>query len=407
MDGDNDSEAQNQTGKVVALAYGLLFAAVAPLAGYLNLFLQRCGLTDSQIGTVAATMALVGIVAPPLWGYVSDRWHNRRVPIALASLGSALVFLAFFKPSFPSVLLVAVLFAFFNSPLIPLMDALVLEWLGDARERYGSLRAWGSWGFVVMMLVFGLTLKGNGKAQGLLPPLASFVLLRWLLFVVARRLPPNGGHRLSGDGDWHALKSLFVDRQWQTFLGISLLSTISNGAFYAFFPLYLNRAGLGDNWQGYFWVIAVLAEIAFMAKLAAPLTQRLGLKGVMLLGILGRMVRYGAYAFPLPFSVLLALQLLHALTFGAAHTASVTWVSLFAPPSARALMQTLYASILMGIGNAIGAQLGGWVSEHWGLRVMFGLAGALNAIAFGLGWCWLREPIGNIATPVLAKRREG
>jgi PPP family 3-phenylpropionic acid transporter len=322
-------------------------------------------------------------------------------------LGSALVFLAFFKPSFPSVLLVAVLFAFFNSPLIPLMDALVLEWLGDSRERYGPLRAWGSWGFVAMMLVFGLTLKREGSAQGLLPALVSFVLLRWLLFVVAWRLPPNGGHRLSGDGDWRALKSLFADRQWQAFLGISLLSTISNGAFYAFFPLYLNRAGIGDNWQGYFWVIAVLAEIAFMAKFASPLIQRLGLKGVMLLGIAGRMVRYGAYAFPLPFPVLLMLQLLHALTFGAAHTASVTWVSLFAPPSARALMQTLYASILMGIGNAIGAQLGGWVSEHWGLRMMFGLAGMLNAIAFVLGWCWLREPVdGKVVVPISTQRGE-
>ena len=190
-------------------------------------------------------------------------------------------------------------------------------------------------------------------------------------------------------------------------LGISLLSTISNGAFYAFFPLYLNRAGIGDNWQGYFWVIAVLAEIAFMAKFASPLIQRLGLKGVMLLGIAGRMVRYGAYAFPLPFPVLLMLQLLHALTFGAAHTASVTWVSLFAPPSARALMQTLYASILMGIGNAIGAQLGGWVSEHWGLRMMFGLAGMLNAIAFVLGWCWLREPVdGKVVVPISTQRGE-
>ena len=87
--------------------------------------------------------------------------------------------------------------------------------------------------------------------------------------MVAWRVPPNGGHRLSGDGDWHALKSLFADRQWHTFLGSAVLSTISNGAVYAFFPRYLNRVGLGDNWQCYFWVIAVLAEIAFMAKLAA------------------------------------------------------------------------------------------------------------------------------------------
>jgi predicted MFS family arabinose efflux permease len=70
-------------------------------------------------------------------------------------------------------------------------------------------------------------------------------------------------------------------------------------------------------------------------------------------------------------------------------------------------MQTLYASILMGIGNAIGAQLGGWVSEHWGLQMMFGLAGMLNAIAFVLGWCWLREPVdGKVVVPISTQRGE-
>lgn len=391
MEGDGASHDQ-WVDRWLAIAYALLFAAVAPLGGYLNLFLQRCGLTDSQIGTVTAVMSLMGVIAPPLWGYWSDRWHNRRTPIALAALGSALTFLAFFSGTFPTVLVVGAFFAFFNSPLVPLLDAFALERLGNTRERYGPLRAWGSWGFVAMMLLFGIALKPNGDKAALVPVLGSFVALRMALFTIAWRLPPNGARQRSGTSDWRILRDLFTERAWCLFLLVSLLSTVGNGAFYAFFPLYLSRNGVGDNWQGYFWVVAVLAEIAFMAWLAEPLTKRLGLKGVMLLGIAGRMVRYGAYAFALPLSALVALQLLHALTFAAVHTASVAWVSLAAPPNGRALAQALYASVLMGVGNAIGAQLGGWLSEHWNIHAMFGFAAAMNAIALVLGHCWLQEP---------------
>jgi MFS transporter, PPP family, 3-phenylpropionic acid transporter len=101
----------------------------------------------------------------------------------------------------------------------------------------------------------------------------------WLSF-----LPRNRAGKPMGDGDWKAVKELFANRDWQAFLAISLLSMVSTSVFYAFFPLYLNRVGVSDNWQGYFWVIAVLAEVAFMTWLTEPLIKRIGLKGVFLLG---------------------------------------------------------------------------------------------------------------------------
>jgi len=375
-----------------AIAYALLFAAVAPMVGYLNLYLQRRGLSDSQIGTTAAVMALFSVFSPPLWGYLSDRWHDRRLPLAVASLGAAIVFLAYFFAPFPIVLLVAALFAFFHSPLIPLLDALVLERLGGSKERYGRIRAWGSWAFIAMMMFFGLTLKRQGSAESLIPALSTFVVLRVAFAISSLLLPRNGGGKPMGDGDWRAIKELFADRDWHAFLAVSLLSMVSTSVFYAFFPLYLNRAGVSDNWQGYFWVVAVLAEVAFMTWLTEPLIRRIGLKGVLLLGIAGRAFRFTAYAFPLSFPTLLALQTLHSLTFAAVHTASVTWVSMKAPERARALTQTLYASVLMGIGSAVGAQIGGFIAEHFGLRFLFGLAGVTNGLAFLLGWLWLKEP---------------
>lgn len=399
MDGDGSSPDKRKE-TWIAVAYGLLFASIAPLTGYLSLYLQRRGLTNSQIGSAVAVAALVSIISPPLWGYLSDRWHNRRLPLIIISLGSAIAFAAYFGASFPSVLLIAASFAFFNSPLIPLLDALVLERLGGAKERYGRLRAWGSWAFIGMMLLFGMTLKRHGDATALFPVLGSFILLRLLLSAAASQLPRNGGGKPMGAGDGRALRELFTDRRWLAFLLVSSISMVSNGFFYPFFPLYLNKMGVSDNWQGYFWVIAVLAEVAFMAWLAEPLIKRIGLKGVLLLGIMGRAIRYGAYAFPLSFPLLLALQLFHALTFAATHTSSVTWVSMSAPPQARALTQTLYTSVLMGVGLAFGAQLGGFVSEHWGLPAMFGLAGTINFVALLLGWRWLTEPMPLVGVPI-------
>lgn len=392
MDNDDSVRGDRKRETRFALAYALLFAAVAPMVGYLNLYLQRRGLSDSQIGTAAAIMSLFSVFSPPLWGYLSDRWHDRRLPLAIASFGAAIVFLAYFWASFPAVLLVAALFAFFHSPLIPLLDALVLEQLGEGKERYGRIRSWGSWAFIAMMLVFGLTLKKQGTAESLIPALLAFVLLRLAFAFTSFTLPRNGGGKPIDKSGWQEVKALFADREWQVFLFISLLSMASTNVFYTFFPLYLNRAGVSDNWQGYFWVVAVLAEVAFMTWLTEPLTKIFGLKGVFLWGIAGRAFRLTAYAFPLSFPVLLALQTLHSLTFAAVHTSSVTWVSVKAPPKARALTQTLYASVLMGIGSAIGSQVGGFIAEHFGLRFLFGLAGAVNGLALLLGWILLKEP---------------
>ncbi|MCS7265831.1 MAG: MFS transporter [Armatimonadetes bacterium] len=391
MSSDGSERGRSQELRL-SVACALLFAAIAPIVGYLNLYLQRRGLSDAQIGTTAAVMSLMSIFAPPLWGYLSDLWNDRRLPIAIASIVSAIIFVAYFVTPFPYVLIVAMLFAFFNMPLIPLLDALVLESLGANKERYGRIRAWGSWAFIAMMFFFGLTLKGSKTDESLVPALSSFIFLRLCLFAISLSLPRNGGGKTSENGDWKEVLNLFTDKEWLAFLTVSLLSMVSTSVFYAFFPLYLNRVGISDNWQGYFWVIAVLAEVAFMTWLSEPLTKRIGLKGVLLLGIAGRTLRFGAYALSLSFPILIALQTLHSLTFAAVHTASVTWVGIKAPSRARALTQTLYTSALMGIGSALGAQIGGFIAEHWGLKVLFGLAGLTNGLAFLLGLLILKEP---------------
>ena len=56
------------------LGYGTSLAAL----GYLTVFLQDIGMDASQIGTITAVNSVVGMVASPFWGVVSDKLRSLR-----------------------------------------------------------------------------------------------------------------------------------------------------------------------------------------------------------------------------------------------------------------------------------------------------------------------------------------
>ena len=56
------------------IGYGTSIAAL----GYLTVFLQEVGLDAAQVGMVTAINSVVGMVASPFWGIVSDKMRSMR-----------------------------------------------------------------------------------------------------------------------------------------------------------------------------------------------------------------------------------------------------------------------------------------------------------------------------------------
>ena len=50
----------------------MYWAAMGPM-GYNTLLLQGSGFSSAEVGSILAAYAAVGIVAPPIWGYIADR----------------------------------------------------------------------------------------------------------------------------------------------------------------------------------------------------------------------------------------------------------------------------------------------------------------------------------------------
>jgi len=80
-------------------------------------------------------------------------------------------------------------------------------------------------------------------------------------------------------------------------------------------------------------------------------------------------------------------QLLHGLTFGAHHAASLSVVNHCFPGRAQSRGQALYSSLGFGAGGLLGTFVSGWVWEHYGagwtftLSSLFALAGWLAILA--------------------------
>jgi PPP family 3-phenylpropionic acid transporter len=86
---------------------------------------------------------------------------------------------------------------------------------------------------------------------------------------------------------------------------------------------------------------------------------------------------------------MIVVQMLHGLTFGAYHAASIAAVNQWFPGKAQGRGQALYSSLSFGAGGLLGALISGRTWESLGAGWTFTL-GALFALAgLVLVWGWV------------------
>jgi PPP family 3-phenylpropionic acid transporter len=167
-------------------------------------------------------------------------------------------------------------------------------------------------------------------------------------------------------------------------LGAGFCMALAHGALYAFFTLHLERIGYAASAIGALWTIGVLAEIGVFLFLPL-LFRRYPLASILLASFLAAALRFAAIGWGSHSLIILVLaQLLHALTFGAHHAASVAAVHRLFPDRAHARGQALFSSVSYGAGGAAGALIAGWIWETAGAGPMFTFAALAALVGAGL-----------------------
>ncbi|HEX9052882.1 MAG TPA: MFS transporter [Anaeromyxobacter sp.] len=366
------------------LFYLLYYGNVGTVLPYFAPYLRGRGFSGEQIGIVQMLPSLLAPVVAISWASFADHRASPQRAIRLAAGWAALAVVLLPLARDPwQVGAVVLLMSLGDRAVVPLADAITLEWCRDhPGASYARIRLWGSIGFIVLSLAIGraLTLRGDRPADLLVPVAVALCVAGYAL--AARGAPPSATRVERPVG--RDLADLARDRRLHLLLAASALHWAACAPFHLLFGVFVRDLGLTADVTGVGMGLGVLAEIA--ALLAFPrLEARFPLRGLFAAAFLGSAVRWALLsratgAFPVA-----ALQLLHGLTFGLFWGSATRALADLVPPRLRATGQAVFTAIVFGGGNAAGYALSGIGYDRLGgVGPLFAAAAAVELAALAV-----------------------
>ncbi|TRY12054.1 MFS transporter [Shewanella hanedai] len=340
----------------ISACYFFFFAILGVMVPYLGVFFENRGFNAQEIGFLLAILMATRIIAPNIWAMVADRTGMRAQLVKWGAAAAAVSYLTFFyNGSFTYLAVSLAIYTFFWNAILAQLEVITLETLGENTSRYGSIRSFGSLGYLVFVVAVGFAISAWGTE--ILPYVGMTLFIGLLLSAL-----PLPSERVVTKHRFDKPK-LVLDKALFWFLASATLLQMSAGPFYGFFVLYLKQSGYSEALAGIYVALGVLAEI-LMFMLAPRLLGRFGVNRLLIVSLGFTTVRWLLMAYFVESYILLGVsQLLHGFTFGLVHAASIQFVHRHFDISHRSKGQALYASLSFGVGGALGTWLCGMI---WG-----------------------------------------
>lgn len=359
----------------IRIQYFLYFGSMGVFLPYFNLYCLDIGFTGFQIGSLSAVRSAVLILFSLFWGILADRKGIRRPIYILCSFVSTSLWALFlFTTDFWFMLAITLVYGAFYAPIISFLEAFAMDVLGKTKQRYGRTRAWGSIAFIAMVLILGKMIDRYT---------VGIVIALVLAISAAQAMAATAMPRLSSQrqAQPHDAVRLFSGHT-VVFLLCAFLMLVSHGAYYGFFSIHLAQLGHGGSFIGLCWALASTAEVVVMIN-SPRLFARFSFKRVLAVSFVVAVMRWGILYAAQSAMVILASQLLHAVTYGAFHMAGILYMDQLAPASEKTLGQALNNAVTYGLGLTVGFFVSGALYEAGNSGALF-LFSAGTAAAGGM-----------------------
>jgi PPP family 3-phenylpropionic acid transporter len=368
--------------------YLFFFASVGALVPYWSLYLKSLGFSASDIGELMAVIMATKIIAPNLWGWVADRSGQRVLIVRLGVLLALITFAGvFLRQDYWWLVLVMALFSFFWNAALPQFEATTMNLLGDDTHRYGSIRLWGSVGFILAVVAVGELLESSGA--GVIPLVILMLLFgAWLATLWVPR-EASVVHVASHE----PIMQVLLRPEVLVVLAVCFLLQVSHGPYYTFYTIYLEEHGYGRGLIGQLWALGVVAEIGVFL-LMHRLLPRYGARMLLLITLGLTTLRWLLVAWGVEWlAVLLFAQLLHAASFGIYHAVAIHLIHKFFTGRHQGRGQALYSSLSFGAGGAVGSLASGYLWEGAGAGITYSAAAMISLLAWLLVWRFIKPSL--------------
>ena len=364
--------------------YFILFMAGAVITVYGGIWFKDQGLTEGEIGIINALPVLIMLLLNIGIGRIADRASDWRQVIVIGSVVAGVASAAlYFAQGFWGILIIWTLLSLPAAAIGPVIDAATIRMTRRRGTQYGPIRAWGTLGYMVMLVATGFVISWLGG--GVFLPL--FVGLSLLRAVAAFGLPrfrgPQGAEVPVG-GDTarrlrDAMKPFFVLPLvgWSMVFGTHIVLN-------AFQGLLWQQQGFSAELIGPLLAVGAIAEAALMFVFGR-FAKRFSARTLILVSALAAVFRWACMALQPGLEWLIPLQALNAITFalgflGCMHFIA-NWTSEEIAAEAQGFFQVLQQA--MTVVALVGF---GWLMGLMGAQAYF-VAAAFAA--FGAVLIWL------------------
>jgi PPP family 3-phenylpropionic acid transporter len=343
---------------------------------FFPVWLEAKGVDAGMIGVVLAAPIVARLLAVPVFMRKADRRDAVRAALIVCGFAAATGYTLVGLSAGAALILVAyALTSLATTPQMPLAETYALKELGARRRTYGPVRLWGSFAFIAGNFVAGFAADVIPASDLIWLIVAASVLIA----LAALALPPVTPRAIEPSAAVPARQNLLRDRSFIAVVAAASLIQASHAEYYGFSAVQWSAAGFDGTFIAALWALGVGAEIVLFS-LQSRLPPFFEPTVLLLTGACGGMLRWIGMAFDPPAFMLAALQLLHALSFGATHLGALMFLARHAAPAQAATAQG-YLAIASGVAMAGAMALSGVLYRDFGSAAYAAMA--LMAIAGG------------------------
>lgn len=336
----------------------------------LGTHLGHIGFSGSEIGYAYLMNNIAAVVSPFFIGMIADRFFaSQKVMGVLHLIGAVILYLSADLTAVGPLIFGLFLYNLTYMPTLALVNAVSFRQMKSPDAQFPKVRVWGTIGWIVAGLVitfiqFHYFQDVEKSSLPLKMAAAASVLMGLYSFTLPNTPPQNVGKEVTV-GEVLGLKTLRLLRETSFFIFVlcSLLISIPLAFYYNFTNLFLNELGM----QGVAakQSMGQMSEVLFML-LMPFFFVRLGVKKMLLVGMLAWVIRYAFFAQgnlgSLEWMLYLGI-LLHGICYDFFFVTGQIYVDKKASNEIRASAQGFIALVTYGVGIGLGSLVSGKVVD--------------------------------------------
>lgn len=333
-------------------------------------YLSNIGFSATDIGTAYLTNNIGAIIAPLFVGLIADRFFPAEKVMALLHfIGAAVLYYVSDMEGSGAIILGLLIYNACYMPTLALANAVSFHQMNAPEDQFPKIRVWGTIGWIVagVFITYVLGSQFESVEATTIPmkmgAMAS-VLLGFYCLTLPSTPPKSKGRKVSiaelfGSQSFALLK----DKPFAIFAACSLLISIPLAFYYTFANLFLNELGMVGAASK--MTLGQVSEVFFMA-LMPFFFRRLGVKWMLLVGMLAWIVRYALFSAGDMDSLSWMIYggiILHGVCYDFFFVTGQVYVDKKAPAEIRSSAQSFITLLTYGFGLAIGTMLSGRVID--------------------------------------------